>query len=164
LSAATPDVAAMDIRFTLQAENGEPLVCVAKSSVAAKIAHELVGALGALNAALEPQGTNRTMPDPLSDQQAIAGWKRNAIQMSIVLLGMQDFAEEIVRHVSRGGVLTESEFAKLMKIAAHNVKNFDVTGLPMEQQSKVFGDAMKNLEGMMNRLVTRGRKPRRTRL
>jgi hypothetical protein len=152
----------MDIRFTLRAEDGQPVACVAKSNVAAKIAYELGSALRILNTAIETQGTNRPLPDPLSDQQAIAGWKKTAIQTALMLLGMQDFAEEIVRHVSRGGTLKDSEFARLMKIATRNVKNMDVSGLPIEQQPKVIGDAIKNLEGMMNRLVIRGRKSRRT--
>jgi hypothetical protein len=157
MSTAIPNVGTMDIRFALEVENGEPLLCVANNKVTAQIAHGLGQTLRMLNTALAFQGSNEIAPDPLSDQEALAGWKRNAVQMGLVVLSLQDFATRIVRHVLRGGTLDDVGIASIKDACIRNLKNIDAEGMSMNQEAETFGKAIENLQQFMNHIIAKGR-------
>ena len=49
------------------------------------------------------------------DNNQIAGWMRNAAQMTLLASGLQDFSIQIIRHILRGGTLDEDAFAKIVE-------------------------------------------------
>jgi hypothetical protein len=154
---AIPNGATRDIRFGLTVENGEPLFCVANNIVVAQIAHDLGRVLRLLNTGLAFQGSPEAMPDPLSDQEALAGWRRNTVLLSLLTMSLQDFAAKIIRHVLRGGILDDAGFTEIKEAGVRYLKNLNAEGLSIDQEAESVGQTINNFQQLADSIIAQGR-------
>ncbi len=86
----------------------------------------------------------------------VAGWKSNAAQMSVVAMWLKTFASKIIGHVLNGGILDDVAVRKIKADCIRELKNIDVIGLEITQESDLLRKAVQHFEEMADMAITDG--------
>jgi hypothetical protein len=65
----------------------------------------------------------------------IENLRRNGAKLSLEVLGLRNFIGIAIDHVRGGGALGDSELAAIRDRCLFNVKNFDSSGMPLNQEA-----------------------------
>jgi hypothetical protein len=76
---------------------------------------------------------------------------------SLLVLGLQGFATQIIWHFQCGGILDDAALTTIKDKSIRNLKNMEATGLPIETEADVFREAIAHLEQIMDRAIAEAR-------
>jgi hypothetical protein len=88
----------------------------------------------------------------------IANLRRSGAKMSLVVLGLRNFANCMIDHVHTGGSFSDSELTAIRDQCLFNVKNFDTAGMSLNREADIFREALNDLENLLNLTIAQARK------
>jgi hypothetical protein len=93
----------------------------------------------------------------MNKDQEIAGWKRNAGIMTFVATGLKDFSANILI-AAKGSPLSEDAITEIKRTCIIDLKNYSFEGLPLEQETAFFWEAIKIFETFADMAIDQARK------
>jgi hypothetical protein len=87
-----------------------------------------------------------------------ADWKHNGPLGWLLMSGMREFAVGIISCASHGKILDDAAIATVKTQCLQDLKKADFTGLPIEEQAHIIGQALRAFEQLMDSAVRDGRK------
>jgi hypothetical protein len=79
----------------------------------------------------------------------IANLRHSAAVMGMLMLCMQDFAAQIIKHVASGNPLDQGGLEKIMKTTVARMKMTDLQGTDISQSAAIFKQANEGLRALM---------------
>lgn len=80
-----------------------------------------------------------------------------AVRNTIALASMRDFAALVIAHVAGGGTLDDEALASIRAECVREVKNAEAPRIPVEQEAELFGEAVKEVEKLIDSAILKGR-------
>jgi len=77
--------------------------------------------------------------------------------MAMLMSGLKDFAVQILRAASEGRPLNDEALNEIKAICVTNLKNSSTTGIPIEEEAKLFGQSIQGLENMIESAISTSR-------
>lgn len=88
----------------------------------------------------------------------LGGWQGNTAFLALITMGMREFSERIIRHVVNGGALDDDAFALIKSECVTYFKNISMSGLPINQEAHIIGQAVGAFEQLIDAAIHNGRK------
>jgi hypothetical protein len=103
---------------------------------------------------------SKESPAAMADEKdiIIENLRRSGAKLSLEVLGLRNFIGIAIDHVRGGGALGDSELAAIRDRCLFNVKNFDSSGMPLNQEADAIRQALSDLEDMLNLTIIQARK------
>jgi hypothetical protein len=90
-----------------------------------------------------------------SDDDKFAKLMFGTAVLSALVLGLNDFAIQIIAR-GRKARVNRNTLDEIRQICITNMKNFDLSGMPIEQDAEVFRQAIDQFEKFMEQAITKG--------
>jgi hypothetical protein len=94
----------------------------------------------------------------MGNEEEIAGWRHNATLLSPITLGLNNFLIQILSlYCAREGF----DIAALMEAkeeCLRQLKNFEVAGMSIDDEAKMFRQALSAVERLIDGAITEARK------
>jgi hypothetical protein len=82
-----------------------------------------------------------------------AGWRRNTVQVTALMMAMQDFASRVLRRALRGHPVNGDALAEIRAGTTRYLKNLELTGLAVEDQANIIRQAIEQLDPLINTAI-----------
>jgi hypothetical protein len=93
----------------------------------------------------------------MSAQEYVNELETNAIVLAVLVIGLKDFAGQILRHLPKCDAYDDEAFSELRKVCIKNLKTVRALGAPLEQEAKAQSDALRLFQQIMDDVIARSR-------
>jgi hypothetical protein len=94
----------------------------------------------------------------MSNPEYVANMRKSTSQLSCLILGMNDFAVQILTLSMSGKSIDSNALDKIRASCVVNLKNTDFVGTGISGEAEIMGKAISDLEQMIDRAIAYARK------
>jgi len=93
----------------------------------------------------------------MAGRDLITNLQISLMQISMVMLSLEDFSAQLIRHALNGGAMDDEALAGIKASCVRNLKNSDAPGVPIEHETEAFRKAVDTLKQLIDSAIIKGR-------